>query len=158
MLQKGIAKHMTTLIHRSINEPERSGLDWAATWKGPDRGLIKSWETGRKLAIHRPELTECCKAGELPPLNWKGGVARTLKKKDKVGALHYLAQWQGLRGDDLDVDLDAEVTLTCTKTGMVITYTGDITKLAAQQSDTENEEGDSNGRPASGIPEQPLFS
>jgi hypothetical protein len=158
MLQKDIAKHMTTIIHRSINEPERAHLNWNATWQGPDRGLIKSWETGRKLAIQKPELAESCKAGELAPLNWKGGVARALKKKDKIGALHYLAQWQGLRGDDLDVDLNAEVTLTCTKTGMVITFTGDITKLAVQQSDTDNEEGDSNGRPTPGVPEQPLFS
>lgn len=136
---------MANLFHRPISEPERTGLDWSAIWQGPDRGLIKCWETGHKLAIQNPELAERCRAGELPPLNWKGGVARTLKKKDKIGALHYLAQWQGLRGDDLNVDLDAEVTLTCTKTGMVITYTGDLTKLADQQSDTDNEEGDSNG-------------
>lgn len=148
---------MANLIHRSISEPERIGLDWNAAWQGPDRGLITCWETGRKLAIQIPELAEHCRAGELPPLNWKGGVARTLKKKDKTGSLHYLAQWQGLRGDDLSVDLDAEITLTCTKTGMVITYTGDISKLADQHSDTDNEEGDSNGRPTSGIPEQPLL-
>lgn len=148
---------MANPIHRSISEPERIGLDWNAAWQGPDRGLITCWETGRKLAIQIPELAERCRAGELPPLNWKGGVARTLKKKDKTGALHYLAQWQGLRGDDLSVDLDAEVTLTCTKTGMVITYTGDISKLADQHSDTDNEEGDSNGRPTSGIPEQSLL-
>lgn len=148
---------MASLIHRPISEPERTGLDWSATWQSTDRGLIACWETGRKLAIQTPELAERCRAGELPPLNWKGGVARTLKKKDKIGALHYLAQWQGLRGDDLSVDLDAEVTLTCTKTDMVITYTGDISKLADQQSDADNEEGDSNGRPASRIPEQSLL-
>jgi len=144
---------MANSIHCSISEPERTGLDWSATWQGPDRGLITCWETGRKLAIQNPELAERCRAGELPPLNWKGGVVRSLKKKDKTGALHYLAQWQGLRGEDLSVDLDAEVTLTCTKTGMVITYTGDLTKLAAQQGDIDNEEGDSNGRPVSGVSE-----
>lgn len=149
---------MAILIHRSVNEPERTSLDWSETWQGPDRGLIKCWETGRALSLQNPDLAERCKANELPALNWKGGVARQLKKKEKFGALQYLAQWQGLRGDDLHIDLEAEVTLTCTKTAMVITYTGDLSKLANQPNDNDNEEGDSNGRPASGVSEQPLFS
>ena len=149
---------MTTLLHRSINEPERANLSWCEAWEGPDRGLIKCWETGRKLSLQNPDLGERCKANELPALNWKGGVSRQLKKKEKFGALQYLAQWQGLRGDDLHIDLDAEVTLTCTKTTMVVTYTGDLTKLATQATDNDNEEGDSHGRPASGVSEQPLFS
>lgn len=139
---------MANPIFRRFNEPERTSLNWSTLWQGPDCGLIRCWETGRNLAIQNPELAERCKAGELPPLNWKGGVARTLKKKEKSGALHYLAQWQGLRGEDLDIDLAEEVTLTCASTGMVITYTGDLAKLGDQQSDIDNEEGDSNGRPA----------
>lgn len=128
---------MSRIIHRSYAEPERLGLDMNSIWKGADLGLIKSWEIGRKLAIQNPAIAACAKAEELPPLNWKGGVSKKLKKREKFGSLHYLAQWQGLRGQDLEIDLDAEVTLTCSKTGMVVTFTPDIRKLANQQSDGE---------------------
>lgn len=130
---------MSRLIHRSHAEPERHDLDWNSVWKGADSALIKSWEIGRKLADQAPALAACAKAGELPPLNWKGGVSKKLKKREKFGSLHYLAQWQGLRGQDLEIDMDAEITLTCAKTGMVVTFTPDLRKLANQQSDSEEE-------------------
>lgn len=131
---------MSRFIHRNHAEPERLGLDWSATWEAADFGLIKTWEVGRKLAIQKPELEASAKAGELPPLNWKGGVSKQLKKREKFGSLRYLAQWQGLRGEDLDIDLDAEVTLICSKSNMVVTFTPDSRKLAAQQSDSGDEE------------------
>lgn len=136
-MHREVAEHMANPIHRPISEPIRTGLDWSVTWQGHDHGLIKCWEMGRTLALQDSELAERCKAGELPPLHWKGGVARALKKKDKFGALNYLAQWQGLRGDDLAVDPESEVTLTCSATGMTVTFTSDLSKLANQQSDTE---------------------
>jgi hypothetical protein len=37
------------------------------------------------------------------------GVSRSLKKLEKYGSLKYLAQWQGLRGEDLDVDLAGQL-------------------------------------------------
>jgi len=123
---------MATLVQRSISEPIRASQEWSATWNGPDRGLIKCWETGRTLITQSPELAARCKAEELPPMHWKGGVSRALKKKDKFGALQYLAQWQGLRGEDLNINLEAEVTLTCSATGMIVTFTPDLTKLADQ--------------------------
>ena len=43
----------------------------------------------------------------------------------KYGTLNYLAQWQGLRGDDLDIEPDQEYELTCSKTGMAVTFTAD---------------------------------
>jgi DNA helicase-2/ATP-dependent DNA helicase PcrA len=89
------------------------------------------------------ELSARCKSGIFPPLNWKGGVARELKKKEKFGSLKYLAQWQGIRGDDLYIDLEAEVTVTCSATRMVITFTSDLTKLADQQNGSD--EGGANG-------------
>jgi len=49
-------------------------------------------------------------------------------KKKKHGTLFYLAQWQGLRGDDLDIDLSEETELVCSKIGMKVIYTGDIKK------------------------------
>lgn len=140
-MHRDVAKHMANSIHLPISEPIRTGLNWNTTWQSSDRGLIKCWETGRLLALQDSELAERCKAGELPPLHWKGGVARALKKKDKFGALNYLAQWQGLRGDDLDIDPASEVTLSCSATGMAVTFTSDLSKLASQQSDTEDENG-----------------
>ncbi|MBB4817797.1 hypothetical protein HNP29_001154 [Pseudomonas alcaligenes] len=130
---------MATRIHRSISQPIRAKQPQNETWNGNDRGLIRCWESGRTLATQNPQLAEQCRAGQLPPLHWKGGVARKLKKKEKFGALQYLAQWQGLRGEGLSVVLEEEVTLTCQETGMVVTFTSDVAKLAIQQNDPEAE-------------------
>lgn len=146
------------LIARSIEEPIRAGLSWEATWEAEDKGLIRCWETGRELAAAKPELAHAANNGELPATNWKGGTSRTLKKLEKYGSLQYLAQLQGLRGENLSIDPSIEKTITCTKTGMVITFTGDISKLIDATTDEPAEEADNNGRPASGVPEQSLFS
>ncbi|MEB2328081.1 MAG: hypothetical protein OZ926_14660 [Pseudomonas sp.] len=143
-------------IYCNRNEPERTGLTWAETWQGPDRGLIRSWEIGRNTAGTDPELAARCRAGELPPLGWKGGGTRTLKKGTRYGSLQYLATWQGLRGEALSIDMDKERTIECTRTDMLVTFTPDQTLLAGQGNDND-EEGVSDG-PASGIREQSLFS
>ena len=114
-------------VKRSIVSPIRAGCD---EWKGPDKGLITSWEVGRKLAESKPDLADRAKNGELPELNLKGGVSRKLKKKEKFGCLNYLAHWQGLRGETLDVHLGREYVLVCEKTGIKVTYTGDVEKYA----------------------------
>ncbi|MFA7942028.1 hypothetical protein ACEK06_06145 [Pseudomonas brenneri] len=133
---------MSRLIQRSIAEPERQGLQRSEVWEAPDCGLIVAWETGRKLSTQQPELAEKALNGELPPLNWKGGVAKKLVKREKFGSLRYLAQWQGLRGEDLSIDLDEEVTRVCTKTEMVIIFTPDIRKFASSQDeDGGNDDG-----------------
>lgn len=147
-----------TTISRSIETPIRTGLDWQTTWEEPDQGLIKCWEVGRQLAQEKPEVAEAATRNELPVTNWKGGVSRTLKKPQKYGSLQYLAQWQGLRGENLDIDPTAEVTITCTKTSMVVTFTPDISKILDQPTDETVEEDENDGRPTSGIPNQPLFS
>ncbi|SFI86718.1 MULTISPECIES: UvrD-helicase domain-containing protein [unclassified Pseudomonas] len=125
------------ILYRSICEPDREGLSWKQVWEECDRGLINCWEIGRRLARRDPQLAEQCRAGVLPVLNWKGGASRTLKKMRKFGSLRYLAQWQGIRGDDLSVNLNAEISLTCTETGTVVTYTSDWSKLASQPSGQE---------------------
>lgn len=112
-------------IKRSYQEPKRKGLSYDERWNGPDRGLITSWEVGRELREKNPELAEKAKNGELPVLGWKGGVDRQLKKTEKFGTLKYLAQWQGLRGEDLDIDLNEERVVVCSATGMKVTFTGD---------------------------------
>ncbi|WPN45816.1 hypothetical protein [Pseudomonas sp. P8_241] len=123
---------MTQRIHRSIDTPLRTGLNREALWEAHDKGLIKCWEVGRQRASRFPDLAKQCLAGELPVLGWKGGVNRSLKKLEKYGSLKYLAQWQGLRGEDLDVDLCDERALTCSRTSMVVTFTPDRTKYFNQ--------------------------
>ena len=76
-----------------------------------------------------PEIAKRAKNGELPVLGWKGGVEKKIKKTEKYGTFNYLAQWQGLRGQDLDIDLSQETELICSKTGMKVIYTGDIKKF-----------------------------
>jgi hypothetical protein len=77
-----------------------------------------------------PLLSERAEAGELPVLPWKGGVDVPTKLGHKYGTVQYLAMWQGLRCEDLNVSLDEEVTLICSKTQMKVTYTAEYAKYA----------------------------
>lgn len=117
-------------IHRSIKEPHREGLTWEERWQGIDQGLIACWERGREKRDQEPELAKCAERGELPVLAWKGGVSKKIKTKKKYGTLFYLATWQGLRGEDLDVDLDKETEIVCSKTGICVIFTPDVKKYA----------------------------
>jgi len=118
-----------TKIYRSFSEPDRENLTWEDIWRREDKGLIKNYEVGRALAIKEPELAEKAKKGELPVLGYKGGIEKSLKKKEKIGVLNYIAVWQGLRGEDLNIDMDDEIVLTCTKTKVMVTFTMDMEKL-----------------------------
>ena len=119
---------MNQQIFRSYNEIKRKNLSWAERWEGTDNGLIICWEVGRELRDKKPELAISAKNGELPVLVWKGGVEKKIKKNEKFGTLYYLAQWQGLRGEDLNIDYSKEYTITCSKTGTVVTYTSEPDK------------------------------
>lgn len=116
------------LIARSISDEIRRDLTWDDLWHGPDGGLIKCWENGRAIrASTIPEhkaLANAAENGELPILDWIGGVSRTLKSK-KYGSLQYLATLQGLKGQDLQIDLAKEVTVTCALTKTEVIFTGD---------------------------------
>lgn len=125
-------------IFRSIDEPIRENPDWDERWTGPDKGLITCWEVGRKLRKKDPDLARRAENGELPARlaadgarkGWKGGVEKKLMSEEKYGTLNYLAEWQGLRGEDLSIDLSEEVELVCSKTGMKVIYTADAEKYA----------------------------
>ncbi len=91
-------------------------------------------------------------------LGWKGGVDRTLKKQEKFGALNYLAQWQGLRGEDLSIDTSQEYTLTCSRTGMVVIFTPDRAKYLNQAIEVDDEGVTILGRMTSSPPAQSLFA
>ena len=119
---------MSQRIYRSCKEPKREGLSSDELWKGNDGGLIIAWEVGREMRKKDPKLAERAENGELPKLAFKGGVGKKTEERKKYGTFHYLAQWQGLRGEDLDIDLSQELELICTKTGMKVIYTGDAKK------------------------------
>ena len=119
---------MTERLFRSCKVPIRGELSWNERWKGHDKGLIACWEVGRRLSETKPKLAGSARNGELPALGWKGGIERKIKAKAKYGTLFYLAQWQGLRGDDLDIEPSAESELVCSKTGMRVIFTHDANK------------------------------
>jgi hypothetical protein len=117
-------------IQHSIAEPIRQGLSWSQRWQSADEGLIACWERGRNKGYEEPELADKARAGQLMVLPWKGGVERALKAKKKFGSFNYLAMWQGLRQEDLSIDTDSELSMTCTATGMQVVYTNDREKYA----------------------------
>jgi len=127
---RGSERLMSQRIYRSCREPIRKGLTWDERWKDDDKGLINCWELGRELREKEPAVAKRAENGELPVLVWKGGVANKIKKKWKYGTLHYLAEWQGLRGEDLNIDLSEEPEIICSKTGMKVIYTGNVEKYA----------------------------
>lgn len=108
----------------------RANLTMDERWNGVDRGLIASWERGREKALEDPALAARAQAGELVPLPWKGGGDAPLKSGKRVGVLYYLAMWQGLRGDDLNVNMAEDATLTCTRHGVAVTFTSDYGRYA----------------------------
>jgi hypothetical protein len=117
-------------IYCSISEPIRENLKWEERWRDIDQGLIACWERGREKSAEDPALAAQARDGQLIVLPWKGGVERAIKTKRKFGTLSYLAMWQGLRGEDLDLDLAEEVELTCAATGVTVVFTNDFAKYA----------------------------
>ena len=111
---------MLTHLHRSIDYPIRKGLTYDELWDGPDRGLIWCWEGGRQIRDKEPELTARASEGEVMMLAWKRGTeikGKTPTRNWIAGTLQYLATWQGLRGENLDLRLNEDVDIVCTKTG-----------------------------------------
>ena len=121
---------MGNRIYRSIKKPIRKDPTADEKWRGEDKGLILCWEEGRELAHSQPKLAKRAQRGELPMLSWKGGVKRNPKKKKKTGSYCYLAQWQGIRGDDLDIVLSEKQTIKCSRTGVKVSYTLESTIFA----------------------------
>lgn len=121
---------MNQRVYRSIEEPIRNEPSFEERWRGPDKGLITCWEVGRIRSIEKPDLAEKAKRGELPMLGWKGGVSKQLKLKEKYGTLNYLALWQGIRGEDLDIDVSKEKEIICSATKIKVTFTSDASKYS----------------------------
>jgi hypothetical protein len=117
-------------IFRSIEEPIRENATWDDRWVAEDQGLIACWERGRTKSKEAPALSSAARGGELVVLPWKGGVEKSLKTNKKYGTLSYLAMWQGLRGENLDINVAAEKVLVCARTKVEVTFTSDQTKTA----------------------------
>lgn len=117
---------MAMRLRRSIDQPIREGLSWNELWRGPDRGLIWCWERGRQKRVEEPELAARADKGELVVLAWKGGVEKKLKIEKKPGTLNYLATWQGLRAEDLDIALEDERLIVCSKTGQTVAFSAKL--------------------------------
>ena len=112
-------------IYRSIEEEVRDFVDMDHRWRNSDKGLIWCWERGRQMSTENPDLAVRARKGELMVLGWKGGVADGIKIKSKKGAFNYLAQWQGLRGEDLKIDTDLPTVKVCSSTSIEVTYSKD---------------------------------
>jgi hypothetical protein len=117
---------MATRLYRSIDQPIRENLSWIDQWRGPDNGLIWCWERGRQERLERPDDAARADRGELVGLDWKGGVERKLKIEKRPGTLKYLATWQGIRGEDLDIDLEGERTIVCSRTGQAVVFSAEL--------------------------------
>jgi hypothetical protein len=119
---------MSGRLQRSIDEPVRDGLTWEERWLGPDRGLIWNWELGRQIRDTEPELAARAAAGELIELSWKGGTQDLPPLEDgekhgkKYGSFAYLAQWQGIRGEHLDIHLEVETVIVCSATRRAVAF------------------------------------
>lgn len=112
-------------LYRSIKEPIRLNLKWEERWSSVPLGLISSWERGREKGIEDPKLATMACDGQLVLLPWKGGVNKPVNKTKtkKYGVLNYLAMWQGVRCDDLCIDLIGGLELTCSKSGQTVIFT-----------------------------------
>lgn len=117
------------LIYHPISNPPTPSEDWHERWNGPDQGLVCSWLRGIEKAQEDPDMAAKAKAGELPVLAWRGGLEKSIQSKTKTGAMAYLATWQGLRGEDLNIDTDIELSITCSRTGVPVLFTSQLHKL-----------------------------
>lgn len=121
-MSSSVAKSKPIIITRSVNEPMREGLTVSQDFDGLDGGLICCWDQGRRMARLGHEFVKQAQEDELPQLDtWRRGT------------LYYLAVWQGLRGDDLDIDLDAEFTKQCSLTKREWLFSGHREKRDAKQ-------------------------
>lgn len=118
-------------VSRQIDRPPPQHEDWDARWGTLERTIVTCWLVGIDFARQAPDVAIAASRGELPVLPWKGGVDIAPKTLAKVGALQYLAMWQGLRREDLAINLDQEVEQACSRTGVVVTFTGNLGPLSA---------------------------
>lgn len=92
--------------------------------------------SGRELGKSNPELACRAKRGELPALDWPGGVDTVPHPSRQFGSLFYLAQWQGLRdeawhgitGSNKNMSTTCPVGIKCVASGTVTVFIKDARK------------------------------
>lgn len=123
------------LIQVSAAKPPQQGESWEERQEGEDRGLISAWLAGRAMRERDPAAAQAALRGELPVLPFKGGVEKPIKGS-KTGSLHYIAMWQGLRGDDLHVTIGSRPVMRCIRTGVQVYFTDDVKELGKATAST----------------------
>lgn len=127
------------IVYRSITEPLRSNPNWNDCWGTVGLGLITSWERGRELSTENQEIALKAINNELVMLPWKGGfnppkvikkLNKNTQRKIKYGVFNYLAMWQGLRGENLDIDVDRDIAVTCNREKKIVIFTSCYKKYA----------------------------
>lgn len=64
------------------------------------------------------------------PLVWKGGVEKKFLKTTKYESMYYLAIWERLRGENLNINLDSEQSVASAATAIMIIVMPNIEKLS----------------------------
>ena len=103
---------------------------------GMGNALEICYTTGKEMRDSDPELAGRAKRGELPVLNWPGGFGAEASPPRRFGSFFYLAQWQGLRGEqwhgitgkNRNMSTSHPVGIKCAVTGMVTIFTKDARK------------------------------
>jgi hypothetical protein len=126
-------------LSRSITEDIRQYQNMDHRWHMDDDGLIWCWERGRQMAKEQPELLQRAKEGELMVLGWKGGfeLKENRREKEKFGTYKYLAQWQGLREEDLSIDTDSVVVIRCPVSDVQVTFTNEPFYLDSEEDEED---------------------
>lgn len=88
---------------------------YAERWEGPDGGLVAAWRQGLLMRELRPDWVQAADQNELPELPWRGGGSEVIKGK-RMGTWLYLAMWQGLRGEALDINTAEPLEMQCART------------------------------------------
>ncbi len=128
------------IVQAFVADPPPQRADYEERNNGPDMGIVNAWLAGLEKRNEWHLAVQSALRNELPVLPFKGGVVKAINSKTKIGALHYLAMWQGLRSEDLRIDMQAEPVMVCSAYGVRVTFTGDIKKLLPE---TEDEDDDS---------------
>ena len=126
------------LVTQAADAPSTLASSWEDRWHGPDCGLIAAWQAGRDLALLRADLVAACVANELPELPWKGNGRLLKRRVPRYGPFHYVAMWQGLRGDDLHIDTSIDLRRVCARTGQAVIYTSRSAAWAGAEDSLDN--------------------
>lgn len=137
MVRVANARLIAMKIYCSIENAPSLDTPFEQRWEGPDEGLITAWASGLAMINTHPKVATAALRGELPVLAFKGGLEKSIEAKAKLGALHYLAMWQGLRNEPLDIDTDASNQRVCTKTNVLVEFTMDTRRLLATEADRQ---------------------